>query len=259
MAWRKGAWSRNPRRANPRTLTLSDPQLVARDYASEQGLLARRSLWASDPGAREPWDVALEAVVEARPQRILEVGPGPGEFAERLAKAGDHEVVAVDSSPRMVELARARGVDARLGDVQALDLPTGSFDCAVAAWMLYHFPDLDRAVAELARVLTDEGRLVATTNGRRNLAELWSLLGCEGGIELGFDCENGAEILGRRFARVRTLELTGTMTIPTRAAAHEYVSATLPRAHLADRLPDHGWPLRATRTNCVFVAEKTAA
>jgi len=225
-------------------LTLSDPQLVARDYASEQGLLARRSLWASDPGAREPWDVALEAVVEARPQRILEVGPGPGEFAERLAKAGDDEVVAVDSSPRMVELARARGVDARLGDVQALDLPTGSFDCAVA---------------ELARVLTDEGRLVATTNGRRNLAELWSLLGCEGGIELGFDCENGAEILGRRFARVRTLELTGTMTIPTRAAAHEYVSATLPRAHLADRLPDHGWPLRATRTNCVFVAEKTAA
>ena len=46
-------------------MTLSDPQLVARDYASEQGLLARRSLWASDPGAREPWDVALEAVVEA--------------------------------------------------------------------------------------------------------------------------------------------------------------------------------------------------
>ena len=158
----------------------------------------------------------------------------------------------------MVELAQARGVDARLGDVQALDLPTGSFDCAVAAWMLYHVPDLDRAVAELARVLTDEGRLVATTNGRRNLAELWSLLGCEGGIELGFDCENGAEILGRRFARVRTLELTGTMTIPTRAAAHEYVSATPPRAHLADKLPDHGWPLRATHTNCVFVADKTA-
>jgi hypothetical protein len=49
------------------------------------------------------------------------------------------------------------------------------------------------------------------------------------------------------------------MTIPTRAAAHEYVSAALPRAHLADKLPDHGWPLRATRTNCVFVAEKTAA
>jgi len=51
-------------------------------------------------------------------------------------------------------------------------------------------------------------------------------------------------------------ELTGTIIIPTRAAAHEYVAATLSRAQLADSLPDHGWPLRATRVNCVFVADK---
>ena len=44
----------------------------------------------------------------------------------------------------MVELARARGVDARVGDVQELPFADGAFDCVVAAWMLYHVPDLDR-------------------------------------------------------------------------------------------------------------------
>ena len=32
------------------------------------------------------------------------------------------------------------------------------FDTAVAAWMLYHVPDLDRGLAEIARVLTPGGR-----------------------------------------------------------------------------------------------------
>ena len=44
----------------------------------------------------------------------------------------------------MVELARARGVDARVGDVQALPFEDESFDAALAAWMLYHVPDVER-------------------------------------------------------------------------------------------------------------------
>ena len=74
------------------------------------------------------------------------------------------EVVALDVSERMVELARARGVDARVGDVQELPFADASFDTVVAAWMLYHVPDLDRGLAEIARVLAPGGRLVAVTN-----------------------------------------------------------------------------------------------
>ena len=48
---------------------------------------------------------------------------------------------------------QARGVHAVIGDVQELPFPDADFDCAVAAWMLYHVPDLDRGIAELARVL----------------------------------------------------------------------------------------------------------
>src|SRR5207302_1229526 len=107
------------------------------------------------------------------------------------------ELVALDQSERMVELSRARGVDARVGDVQALPFPDGTFDCAVAAWMLYHVPDLDRGLAELARVLRPGGRLVAVTNSDRSLPELWGPFG-ERAVRIhGFAAEDGEELLGR--------------------------------------------------------------
>ena len=77
---------------------------------------------------------------------MLEVGCGWGELAEWIARDTGAEVVAVDLSPRMVELARERGVDARVADVQQLPFADGEFDLVVAAWMLYHVPDLDRGL-----------------------------------------------------------------------------------------------------------------
>lgn len=239
-------------------MKLNDSQLVRREYENEQGLTTRRGLWANTDGT-DPWEVAFDAVKEVGPRRVLEVGAGPGEFAERLGRDLGAEVIAVDLSPRMVELARDRGVDARLGDVQELEFEDGSFDCAVAAWMLYHVPDLDRGLGQLSRVLRPGGRLVATTNSENNLTELWSLLGPGAKFDLEFTCENAGGLLARHFQHVHRREAVGTVTIPTREDAYRYVSATISRGRLADRLPDHGWPLRATRTNCVFVAEKTAA
>ena len=69
----------------------------------------------------------------------------------------------------MVELAKERGLDARLGDVQNLDFPDAGFDAVVAAWMLYHVPDLDRALGECARVLRPGGTFLAVTNSADDL------------------------------------------------------------------------------------------
>jgi SAM-dependent methyltransferase len=197
-------------------------------------------------------------VAEARPARLREVGCGRGELAKRIAQEVGAEVVAVDQSERMVELARDRGVDARLGDVQRLAFDDGSFDCAVAAWMLYHVPDLDRGLAELARVLRPGGRLVAVTNGRDNLPELWGLLGTRAARAHPFNAEDGAAQLARHFVRVERRDARGTVTFADWDAAHRYVANSFSRRELADELPPFDGPLVCSRLTVVFVAEPAA-
>jgi ubiquinone/menaquinone biosynthesis C-methylase UbiE len=131
---------------------LNDPEGVEREYATENGLLGRRAAyeWATGPDAPE---LAFQMVAEVAPEHVLEVGCGPGELAGRIQRELGASVVALDISPRMVHLARERDVDARLGDAQDVPFPDASFDCVVAAWMLYHVPDVSRALGEFARVL----------------------------------------------------------------------------------------------------------
>ncbi len=232
----------------------SDPELVRREYADESRLGVRAALWrqATGPDAQQ---MALEAVAEVSPRRVLEVGPGRGELAERIMRELGACVRAVDRSERMVELTRARGVDAITGNVQALPFPDRSFDCAVAAWVLYHVPDVSRALAELARVLRPGGRLVAVTNGERHLHELWGLCNGHARPGLSFSAENADGCLLRHFTLVERRDARGTVTFPEREAARRYVAASPTRAHLADELPVDGWPLVATRHAAVFAAE----
>jgi SAM-dependent methyltransferase len=233
---------------------LNDPELVRREYADESGLSARIAAQESATGP-DPRQVAFEAVAETRPRRVLEVGPGRGELAARLRDELGAEVVAVDQSPRMVELTRSRGVEAVVGDVQALPFLPGRFDCVLAAWMLYHVPDLDQALRELRRVLTPHGRLVAVTNSEHTLPELWELVGYDGARAEGFSAEGGQGPLLRHFTIVERRDVRGTVTFPDREAAHAYVAASPTRSHLADSLPFFEGPLRASRHVVVFVCE----
>jgi SAM-dependent methyltransferase len=232
----------------------NDPSYVRAQYATETGLEARRSAYknAVGPDAR---DVVVAAVAEVTPQRVLEVGPGPGELSERLARELGVTVVAIDSSERMVELAVSRGVDARLGDVQSLDLPAESFDCAIAAWMLYHVPDLDRGLAEISRVLRPGGRLVAVTNAVDHLLEVWQLVGADH-MPLPFGAENGEEALRRHFARVERRDVEGTTTFPHASAVRGYLGSFERGVPLARSVPAVVPPLVARRRVAVFVADK---
>ncbi len=235
-------------------MRLDDPEVVRREYATEAGLQARASVYAGvyGPDARE---AVFDAVAEARPGRVLEVGCGWGELAERVAREISAQVVAVDSSPRMVELALERGVEARVADVQDLPFSDAEFDCAVAAWMLYHVPDLDAALGELARVLRHGGRLVAATNSLRHLEELWSLVGRDRAAEpLRFFSESGEQALRHHFARVERRDVVGEVVFADTEAVRGYVASSIVHKHLASAVPPLAKPLRATRRNAIFVA-----
>ena len=184
---------------------------------------------------------------------MLDAGCGTGEFAERVAHVLGVEVVGVDQSERMVELTRARGLEAQVADVQSLPFADGEFDAVSATWMLYHVADLDRGLAELARVLQPGGRLVAITNSVRHLEEIW---GVDDGLAIHAD--NGEEILGRHFARVERRDVVGAATFVTRENLRAYLAAfeTLHGRDETDRLAGLDVPLRAMCRNALFVADK---
>ena len=121
-------------------------------------------------------EVLWRTIATWQPQRVLEVGGGQGELAERMQRELGAEVSFIDFSPRMVELARARGVDAQVGDVQQLPFADGTFDTVVAAWMLYHVPDLDAGLAESRAFSVPGGALIAVTNSVHHIAELRELI-----------------------------------------------------------------------------------
>ena len=235
-------------------MTLHDPDAVHRDYATECGLAARKHAYRFAVGP-DPRELAFQAVAEAQPRRILEVGCGEGELAERMQRELGADVVALDQSERMVELTRARGVEAIVGDVVELPFRDGEFDCAVAAWMLFHVADVDRALAELARVLRPGGRLVAVTNGREHVAELYELLAAVRGEPSTFSAENGGDLLAPHFSRVDRIDASGWLDFPDRDAAQEYVRAAQILARWGDLPPFEG-ALRVRRAPCVFVADK---
>jgi SAM-dependent methyltransferase len=236
---------------------LNDPELVRAEYEDESRFAVRAAAWSTTTG-EDPRQVALAAVAEARPARVLEVGSGRGELAEQMQRELGVEVVAIDQSERMVELARARGVDARLGDVQALPFEDGSFDCAVAAWMLYHVEDLDLGLREIARVLRPGGRLVAVTNTEFHLPELWGRFGDRAIRIHEFNAENGAERLRRHFPRVERRLVEGTVTFGDWRAARDYVAASITRRDLAEGFEPFEGELVCSRRVAVFVAETAA-
>ena len=236
-------------------MRLNDPELVRRQYASEAGLKVRRDSQLQFLQGLDAFDVAFDVVSQLNPRRVLEVGCGMGNFAERVARETSAEVVATDLSPRMVELAAARGLEARVADVEELPFGGGEFDCAVANAMLYHVEHLDRALSELARVLDRGGRLVAVTIGAGHMQEVWTLVGYRR-PDRPFSRENGAEHLARHFRDVERRDVDAELVFPDAAAVHRYVESTIFGGEIARPLPTFDGAFRASVEATVFVAER---
>lgn len=88
----------------------------------------------------------------------LDLACGEGRLGRLLGQRG-HRVVAVDGAPTMGRLAHeAGGQLVVVGDAGRLPIASGTADLAVAFMSLQDIPDLEPAIAEVARVLVEGGR-----------------------------------------------------------------------------------------------------
>ena len=93
-------------------------------------------------------------------ERVLVVGAGTG--ADLLFLPLDVEVLATDLTPAMLARAQPRvrpGIELRVMDGQALDLPDDSFDAVILHLIVAVIPDPVACLREAARVLKPGGRI----------------------------------------------------------------------------------------------------
>src|SRR5687767_2929612 len=120
--------------------------------------------------------------------------------------------------------------------------------------MLYHVPDVPRALAELARVLEPGGRLVAVTNYVDHLQEARELIGAPARLVTAFGGENAEDLLRDAFGEVERHEASGEIRFPSRESVVEYVRATQGLWQIEAEVPRIELPFVVRRRTVVLVA-----
>ena len=160
-------------------------EFFARMAASFQ---AQQDLIASLAQYRDSLLALLDAQRFAASATAIEVGPGDGAFLPELARRFS-QVLALDNSPAMLELARLRCAEEALGNVElrladALNEAPAQADCVVLNMVLHHFAAPAEAIRQLARLVKPGGSLLISELCSHN--QSWAREAC-GDLWLGFE------------------------------------------------------------------------
>jgi ubiquinone/menaquinone biosynthesis C-methylase UbiE len=132
-----------------------DAQAASFDEEPDHGL--------RDPEVRQAWGARLASWLPSRASDVLDLGCGTGSLS-LLASEQGHRVTGVDSSPAMIDLARAKlaGRDAAflVGDAAIPPVGEQRFDAVLVRHVLWALPDPGRALRHWRGLLRPGGRLV---------------------------------------------------------------------------------------------------
>ncbi len=162
---------------------LADAEKEIPEFASDQSAMRRvlkkrqdkmRAFFDSVAGRLgkdyvpgKSWKSMAEALLRLMPPlNIADLGAGEGSFALLLSQRA-MRVIAVDTSARMIEVAReqaarhgVKNVEYRQGDMEEVPIGASEVDLVFFSQSLHHALHPERALAEAARILAPGGRIV---------------------------------------------------------------------------------------------------
>ncbi len=126
----------------------------------------------------QSWKGVAEALLRLMPpMAIADLGAGEGTFALLLAQRAAR-VIAVDTSAKMIDVGREQAlrhgvtnVEFRQGDMEEVPIEDGQVDLVFFSQSLHHALHPERAVAEAARILRKDGRVVVLDLAKHRFEE----------------------------------------------------------------------------------------
>lgn len=203
---------------------------VLAQYATSGNVRARASLYQFQTPEMDLVGEVIAALDCPPGGRMLDIGCGWGQYLERLDETGV-QAIGLDLSAGMAaEAADASRTPTVAGDAEALPFADRAADRVLAAHVLYHCPDPERAVGELRRVLRPGGLAVVVTNGESHLRRLLDLRARAYGVDLatvfmGFSITNGVAVLERHFEQVDVRVRRGELVVPRPEPIVDYVDS----------------------------------
>jgi SAM-dependent methyltransferase len=221
------------------------------------------------PALFRQWAAAVLDAAEIQPgHSVLDVACGTGvlarEAAERVGFSGDVAGVDPDRDMLIVAERLAPTLEWRQGTAESLPYPDGSFDAVVSQFGLMFFADRRKALQEMLRVLTPDGRLaVAVWDSLENVpayATEVALLDRVAGAKAA-DAVRAPFVLGARKDLLTLFEKAGvsSIAIATRSGTGRFPSVrTMVEADLRGWLPVMGVILNEERIERVLAEAENA-
>ena len=216
---------------------LDDLSAVRRQYASADRLNTRISIHDRYSTNRQGFGNWIAEHYRFPPAAsVLELGCGTASFwrnRDSLIRSCSSLVLS-DFSEGMLQAARETlpdygSVRFALVDIRDIPFADRSFDAVIANMMLYHVPDLPRALSEVRRVLKDGGTFYCATYGEHGIMEyLCGLFGrpeLAAGANHAFTMQNGASQLQACFAHVRRLDYQDSLAVTDVRDLADYIGS----------------------------------
>jgi len=191
--------------------SINDANATAMQYANADGLQTRMLLHQKYSINKQPYGEWISEHYHIQPgMKVLELGCGTGSMWAEPSRwlPSDASLLLTDLSEGMLETTRGNvpaqpNISFAQVDIQHIPYADNTFDLIIANAMLYHVPNLDRALREVARVLKPSGRFLCSTSGVNGLPSwLTSVLGEGESPSIPFNLQNGGAELEKHFAKV---------------------------------------------------------
>ena len=198
-------------------MKMNDPISVENMYISKDTLSTRVNLHEKYSINKYGWkNWVFDQYKMRKDIKIIEFGCGTG-----IAWTGKNEqipegvsIMLTDISPLMIKKTKANLSSSKNFTFQAMDIQNIQstdryYDIVIANHLLYHVPNIEKALREISRVIKDDGIFYSTTIGNDHLYELENIYRVFEGRDkfsyssnLSFTLNNGEEILKKYFNKI---------------------------------------------------------